>query len=136
MPSARSRPSNRGVHAVSAWCSTALTSIATSTTTRATTATSTRATTVRPRAPRSVRSRADAWLLVLLLAWTTFAFAGVYLPSLIGPALVCVALVVRDPPRLFRDTPALDAALLTAVAASALQLVPLPAALLGRVSPE
>jgi hypothetical protein len=39
-----------------------------------------------------VRPRRAARLLVVLLAWTTFAFAGVYLSSLVVPALLCVAL--------------------------------------------
>ncbi len=48
------------------------------------------------RSPASGGRRAR--LLVLLLAWTTFAFAGVYLSSLIGSALLLAILAVACRP--------------------------------------
>jgi len=85
-------------------------------------------------------------LLVLLLAWTTFAFAGVYVPSLIGPGVVIVALTVAYRPFTRRVASkagthmewrglALEACLAVILVAMAFQLLPLPAALIERFSP-
>jgi hypothetical protein len=83
-----------------------------------------------------------ARLLVGLLAWTTFAFAGVYLSSLIIPALLCATLAVTYrpfgsslPPEGGRIERALDFCLFAIVGAMALQLLPLPATLVERLSP-
>src|SRR3954464_11766948 len=136
MRSAPSRRSAPAVPAPSARCSTGLTSTATSTTTRATTATSTRATTVsRRRRPRYTTAAAAS--LVVIVGWTTFGFAGVY-PSTLGvPALICAVLAVTSRPWSYqgRPMPVLDVCLAVFIAATALQLVPLPPALLDLVSP-
>ena len=68
-------------------------------------------------------------LLVLLLAWTTFAFAGVYLSSLIGSALLTAGATPS-----FRDP--IDAAALAALGVIAFQLMPLPAAAHDLLSPQ
>ena len=83
---------------------------------------------------------------MLLLAWTTFAFAGVYLAALIVPAcLVVVLALIFLAPAGRRETPhrsggRLDAGLTWSVAAMivtvALQLVPLPAPLVRILSPN
>lgn len=72
----------------------------------------------------------------MLLASTTFLFAGSYLSSLALPA-VCVAVLVAAyrPWRAPGPWPALHLALLGIVAAMALQLVPLPAGVVDRLSP-
>lgn len=99
----------------------------------------------------------------MLLALTTFAFAGVYLSSLIVPALLCVALAVAYrpfgmsppegrshgsterpgarsfpnvwPPSGGRFERTLDFCLVAIVVVMALQLLPLPARLVERLSP-
>jgi len=74
---------------------------------------------------------------VLLLAWTTFAFAGVYLSSLIVPAILCVVLGVVCLPAHVKVRPTADLiALFAVVGVIALQLVPLPAAIVHIVSPH
>jgi putative inorganic carbon (HCO3(-)) transporter len=74
-------------------------------------------------------------LLVLLLAWTTFAFAGVYLSSLIGSALLLAILAVACHPFGVRRFSILDASLMAIVAAMAVQLVPLPTSIVVHLSP-
>jgi O-antigen ligase/polysaccharide polymerase Wzy-like membrane protein len=77
-----------------------------------------------------------ARLLVVLLAWTTFAFAGVYPSSLIGPALLILALAVAyRPSRGGRTETALKVCLVTIVLAMAVQLLPLPTNVVERLSP-
>jgi putative inorganic carbon (hco3(-)) transporter len=75
-----------------------------------------------------------ARLLVLLLAWTTFAFAGVYLSSLAGSALLLAILAVAYPP-FVRRTSILDASLMAIVVAMAIQLLPLPTKVIVHLSP-
>ena len=73
-------------------------------------------------------------MVALLLALSTFAFAGVYFGTLIGPALLCFALIV-----LYRPWTALAAAELWSIAALGfvvVQLVPLPAAVVDTMSPH
>ncbi|MEO6235612.1 MAG: O-antigen ligase family protein [Vicinamibacterales bacterium] len=112
-----------------------MTSTATSTTTPGTTATSTRATTVRarrsgPSSPPGARG------LIVLLACTTFIFAGSYLLPLAIPAAVFLALVaIQQPWHGPSLSPRLHACLTVIAAAMALQLVPLPAFLVDRLSP-
>lgn len=84
---------------------------------------------------RPRRARAGASLLVVLLAWTLFAFGGVYPSALIIPAVLCVALaVVSRPWRSPGAAPLVMAALV--LAAIAAQLIPLPPAVLRVVSPS
>lgn len=83
---------------------------------------------------------------MLLLAWTTFAFGGVYLSALIVPACLVVVLALMFlPPAGGRGTPhssgsRLDAGPAWSLAAMivilALQLVPLPASLVRILSPH
>jgi hypothetical protein len=114
-----------------------LTSTATSTTTLGTTATSTRATTDKARARRNhPRSEWGARALVLLLACTTFLFAGVYPSSLAIPALLLALLVVAVRPwRTHDDAPAVHTSLLVIAAAIVLQLIPLPTVVVDSLSP-
>jgi hypothetical protein len=113
-----------------------LTSTATSTTTRATTATSTRATTGRARAPRKARAERAAYGLWLLVACTTFLFAGTSIPALTVPAfLLAILVVVYTPWRAAGPAPPLHAWLKVLAIVMVLQLVPLPAALVDRISP-
>jgi O-antigen ligase len=79
---------------------------------------------------------AGAPLLVLLLAWTTFAFAGVYLSSLIGSALLLAILAVACPPFGVRRISIVDGSLIAIVLAMAVQLLPLPTSVIVRLSPE
>ena len=76
-------------------------------------------------------------MLVVLLACTTFSFAGVYARSLVVPGLICAGLIAAYRPwmTLRRPFSHLDLWLAIAVAAAAFQLVPLPPALIDRISP-
>ncbi|HEX9366094.1 MAG TPA: hypothetical protein VF921_05670, partial [Vicinamibacterales bacterium] len=113
-----------------------MTSTATSTTTLDTTATSTRATTDRAPRRRGPGAEWGARALVLLLACTTFFFAGIYPSSLAIPALVFAVLVVGYRPwRAPGRSPTLHAWLAAVAGAIALQLVPLPAGIVDRLSP-
>jgi O-antigen ligase len=119
-----------------------LTSTATSTTTRATTATSTRATTDRARRKAQRRGPAPAFgsaLLTLLLALSTFAFAGVYLRTLILPGLLCAVLLIAYRPWAGIALRAPWDPGMWAIAAFAyvlLQLVSLPGPLVDLLSPH
>ena len=75
--------------------------------------------------------------LLAVLAWTTFAFGGVYPSTLAVPALLVLGLVVAYRPRL-RQAPhtALDTSLLVALVAAVLQTIPLPRTVLAFLSPE
>jgi O-antigen ligase len=82
----------------------------------------------------------NAAALVLLLAWTLFAFGGVYtwafVPALIVSVLgvtVTRAFTSRTPDRVMR---VLDVALWCSVLAALVQLVPLPGALRDLLSPQ
>ena len=82
----------------------------------------------------------NAGALAVLLAWTLFAFGGVYtwafLPSLIATALGALFTLLRRPAwREPSGTRLLDAALVVALVAAAFQLVPLPASLRALLSP-
>lgn len=72
-----------------------------------------------------------------VIAWTAFAFGGLYAPTLALPAIAVLALAVAYRPAVASrsSTPALDRFLLLAVGAAALQTVPLPRALVQRLSP-
>lgn len=84
---------------------------------------------------RPRRTRAGAALLVVLLAWTLFAFGGVYPATLIIPAVLCVALVVWSRPWTSSGAAPVGMAALV-LAAIAAQLIPLPPALLRAISPS
>jgi len=77
------------------------------------------------------------WLLVILLGWTTFAFAGVYLWTLWLPALLSIWLVLAARPwrRPDEDARWVERPLALIVCLVILQLVPLPAALVDVLSP-
>jgi hypothetical protein len=77
----------------------------------------------------------SARLLVLLIAWTTFAFAGVYLTSLIGPALLCGVLGAMLPLRIASINRAFVLSFGAIAALTAVQLLPLPTSLVARLSP-
>ena len=73
--------------------------------------------------------------LAVVLAWTFFAFGGVYSWSLV-PAIGALALVaVVQRPAIGAEWRALDTALGLVLVAAALQLVPLPASLRLALSP-
>ena len=72
-------------------------------------------------------------VLLVVLAWTTFAFGGVYLWSLAVPAVLTLLLAAFYRPRILHR---LDLWLLVALGAAVLQIVPLPRALLDIVSPS
>ena len=76
-------------------------------------------------------------MLVFVLGWTTFAFAGLYPSTLAVPAIVCVLLAIAY--RLWsyggERIPRLDVCLAAIVGAIALQLVPLPGPVIDRISP-
>jgi O-antigen ligase len=74
-------------------------------------------------------------VLVVLVAWTTFAFAGVYPAELSVALLLAVALTVIERPGVPRST-VLDRAALVLLAAAAIQLVPLPAPVVDTLSPH
>ena len=79
--------------------------------------------------------------IVLLIAWGALAFGAVYpwayTPLLIGSALTGAAALVRHRDRRFPGpTRAALFGLVVVMAAAALQLVPLPSAVLGTVSPN
>ena len=73
-----------------------------------------------------------------MIAWSLFAVGGVYVwagvPLMI--AALALAAVGRPRPGASRDTRTIDRALVAAVAATALQLVPLPATLRAVLSPH
>jgi hypothetical protein len=72
-----------------------------------------------------------------VLAWTAFAFGGVYASTLAVPALACIALAVAYRPAILSHGPApvLDRLLLVALAAALLQLLPLPRTIVSWLSP-
>ncbi len=71
------------------------------------------------------------------MAWTAFAFGGIYQGMLIVPALACAALAVRHRPAIFARSPSryLDVSICAVLGAALLQIVPLPRALLDTLSP-
>src|SRR5262249_19232854 len=139
--SERSKLCAPAVREASPRSSTELTSTATSTTTRATTAISTRATTETAvstaRVPRKSRSRAAVLLYLLLVAWTTFAFAGVYACPLSLPAAICLCLALAGRPGPAPDERSLplDCSLELVAGALIVQLLPLPAVAVDAISP-
>lgn len=76
-------------------------------------------------------------MLVALLAWTTFAFGGVYPSTLIVPAVLVTGLgIAYRPAVLHRGRHrAIDIPLAAALAAMLVQLLPLPRALVALLSP-
>jgi O-Antigen ligase len=113
-----------------------LTSTAISTTTPVTTATSTRATTARARTQRKgPRAEFGARALVLLLACTTFLFAGSYTSSLVIPALIVAVLAAGYRPWGSGEPSTLHTVFFWIAAAMAVQLVPLPAGIVDLLSP-
>ena len=77
-------------------------------------------------------------MLLVVLGWTTFAFGGVYGSSLVVPGLLTLLLVVAYRPGILgRGLYArLDLWLLIALGAAALQVIPLPRALVDIASPS
>jgi O-antigen ligase len=77
-------------------------------------------------------------VLVLILAWTTFAFGGVYPSTVIVPGVLLLGLGVAYRPRILsRGTNArLDLWLLLSLAAAAIQTLPLPPTLTNAISPH
>ena len=77
-------------------------------------------------------------MLVAILAWTTFAFGGVYPSTLVLPALLVAALAVAYRPAVLHRAghAALDAPLAVAFGAILLQLLPLPRSVVGLISPS
>ena len=76
-------------------------------------------------------------LLLLTAAWALFAFAGIYRWT-VAPLALCVAvLAIVVPPRIARaGTRLTDFALVAAVAAIAIQLIPLPFGLRSAIAPS
>lgn len=76
-------------------------------------------------------------MLVAILAWTTFAFGGVYPSTLAVPAVLVAALGIAYRPAVFHRGRhgSIDAPLAAALAAIFLQLLPLPRTLVSFVSP-
>jgi O-antigen ligase len=78
-------------------------------------------------------------VLTLLLLSSTFAFAGVYLPTLIVPAFLCLILLAAYRPWTgvgLRTPWSADLWLIAALAFVLLQLVPLPHAIVDLISPH
>ncbi|MEP6916988.1 MAG: hypothetical protein ABJC89_15150, partial [Acidobacteriota bacterium] len=73
-----------------------------------------------------------------ILAWTVFAFGGVYPATLAAPAVACLALAIAFRPSVLESasTPQLDLWIFLVLAAATLQVVPLPHAVVGVVSPS
>jgi hypothetical protein len=71
------------------------------------------------------------------VAWTTFAFGGIYRTHLAAPAVAALLLIVIYRPDILQrgPTPVLDRYLLSIAGAAAFQLLPLPSFLLGLLSP-
>lgn len=71
------------------------------------------------------------------MAWTTFAFGGIYPATLIPAAAACLVLAAVRPPGLARRraTRLVDGSLLLVLLACGLQAVPLPRVLVAGVSP-
>lgn len=76
-------------------------------------------------------------MIVAALAWTTFAFGGVYTGTLVVPGVLIAALAIAYRPRILGagPSPQLDRWLLVALAAMALPLIPLPRAVVEVLSP-
>lgn len=80
--------------------------------------------------------QASSTALVALLGWTLFAFAGAYRWTVVPVIVVAAALlIVRRPRVMAPHTRVLDLALVACVAATSLQLVPLPSRLRDALSP-
>lgn len=73
-----------------------------------------------------------------MIAWTAFAFGGLYAATLVLPAAAVLALGIAYRPAVAARgaTPLLDGLLLLTLAAAWLQTVPLPRAILGAISPS
>jgi O-antigen ligase len=73
-----------------------------------------------------------------VIAWTAFAFGGVYPSTLLIPALLVVALTIAYRPILMSGspTPSLDMALLAMLVAMVIQVVPMPRTLLTFFTPN
>ena len=71
------------------------------------------------------------------MAWTTFAFAGLYPASLLVPALVCLLLVFAYRPLSYGNAaiPAIDLWMGALLAGILLQMIPLPAPVIDTISP-
>jgi hypothetical protein len=87
--------------------------------------------------PRRSRSRAAVLLYLLLVAWTTFAFAGVYAWTLYLPAAICLWLALDGRPWAAPDERSLllDCSLALVSGALIVQLLPLPAGVIDAISP-
>ncbi len=72
-----------------------------------------------------------------MLAWTAFAFGGIYPGTLLVPAFACAVLVVKYRPALFdrSPTPNLDLCLFGVLGAALLQVIPLPRRVLSIITP-
>jgi O-antigen ligase len=72
-----------------------------------------------------------------ILAWTAFAFGGIYPWTLPVPALACLALAAAWRPAVLArsHTPRLDLWMFAAVGAALVQLIPLPRAVLRLIDP-
>lgn len=72
------------------------------------------------------------------MAWTTFAFGGIYPATLIPSAAACAWLAILRPPSIARARAArlLDGTLLLVLLAGAAQAVPLPRTVVATVSPS
>jgi hypothetical protein len=71
------------------------------------------------------------------VAWTVFAFGGIYPATLIVPAIICAAMALAYSPPILRNshTPHVDLWSLVAIGAMVLQLIPLPRAILRGIDP-
>jgi len=87
--------------------------------------------------PRKSRSRAAVLLYLVLVAWTTFAFAGVYAWTLYLPAAICLWLALDGRPWAAPDERSLllDCSLALVSGALIVQLLPLPAVVVDAISP-
>ena len=72
-----------------------------------------------------------------VLAWTAFAFGGIYPATLLVPAMACAVLAFKYRPALLdrSDTPHLDLCLFGVLGAALLQVIPLPRGVLAIVTP-
>lgn len=75
---------------------------------------------------------------MFVLAWTTFAFAGLYPSTLAVPAVVCALLTLAYRPWRYRGepVPALDMWLAAIAVGIGLQMLPLPRAIIDAISPS
>jgi hypothetical protein len=86
--------------------------------------------------PDAERATWQAWAACGLAICALFAFGGVYLPAAVTlAALAALATAVVRPVLARGDARALDAALVACLVCAALQIVPLPASIVGVLSP-